>query len=298
VKPAAFEEREYEAPLYNQLERGTLPVWSPGQVLEGRVGFDRGLFLTDAALWTVLGYDHVPRGAVLARIRWPLNWGPRVRQRKLPSFRLNLFIQAKRSHSGTRPPAVARRLGFHGRTWGFFVDEEQQTLLDVLSTKSGPRAVVTYAAPVFHTEHDLYGHIIRGSVITNSTFPSATALSAHGAWYYQVPGAIGIANPDPEVIEERALEARIRSALAGVQATADSSESDLVTLAEVVVETAGERRVVRSERFFQTLQTLDRELDRFEIRPEEKAWVQVAAFSEIFGLVWLVVGETESWPPR
>jgi hypothetical protein len=47
---AEFEERAYEAPLYNQLERGQQDIWTPGQVLESRVGFDRGLFLTRSAI--------------------------------------------------------------------------------------------------------------------------------------------------------------------------------------------------------------------------------------------------------
>ena len=32
VLPSEFEEKEYEAPLYNQLERTPGLVWSPGQV--------------------------------------------------------------------------------------------------------------------------------------------------------------------------------------------------------------------------------------------------------------------------
>jgi hypothetical protein len=34
AKPSEFEEREFEAPLYNQLESGTRLVWSPGQVFD------------------------------------------------------------------------------------------------------------------------------------------------------------------------------------------------------------------------------------------------------------------------
>lgn len=41
MKPAEFEEKEYEGPLYNQLERGNRLLWPPGQVLEGYLGFDR-----------------------------------------------------------------------------------------------------------------------------------------------------------------------------------------------------------------------------------------------------------------
>jgi hypothetical protein len=43
MNPADFEEKEYEAPLYQQLERGDPRIWAPGQVLEHYLGFDRGL---------------------------------------------------------------------------------------------------------------------------------------------------------------------------------------------------------------------------------------------------------------
>ena len=64
--PAEFEEKSYEGPLYNQLERGNPELFTPGQVLENSLGFDAGLFVAQAALWQTLGYKNPLRGAALA----------------------------------------------------------------------------------------------------------------------------------------------------------------------------------------------------------------------------------------
>lgn len=37
---AEFEEKEFEKPLYNQLENGKGDVWTPGQCFEGYIVFD------------------------------------------------------------------------------------------------------------------------------------------------------------------------------------------------------------------------------------------------------------------
>lgn len=47
MKPAEFEERAYEAPLYNQLERGERNIFTPGLVLQGDIGFDRGIDIAE-----------------------------------------------------------------------------------------------------------------------------------------------------------------------------------------------------------------------------------------------------------
>lgn len=37
---AEFEEKDFEEPLYNQLENGERDVWTPGQCLEEHIGID------------------------------------------------------------------------------------------------------------------------------------------------------------------------------------------------------------------------------------------------------------------
>ena len=133
---AEFEEKSYEAPLYNQLERGNPTIFAPGQVLESKLGFDRGLFLANAALWETLGYGNPPRGAALAYYNWPEGYGPVQRSSQLPRFRLNLFLQAKRPVYYKRKPKSLRSLnGFSAPLWSFRITPHQQRLLETLAGK-------------------------------------------------------------------------------------------------------------------------------------------------------------------
>ena len=72
-----FEEKSYEGPLYNQLERKNALIFTPGQVLEAVLGFDHSVWLTNSAIWETLGYDSPPAGAILPYFNWPSRWGPR-----------------------------------------------------------------------------------------------------------------------------------------------------------------------------------------------------------------------------
>lgn len=64
---------------------------------------------------------------------------------------------------------------------------------------------MAYASAVFHTNASLFAHMKQGTIVQNSTFPSALKLKGHDAWYYWSPGAVGAANPNPENIEEAPL---------------------------------------------------------------------------------------------
>lgn len=122
-----FEEKSYEGPLYNQLERGQRNIFTPGQVLESVLGFDRALFLANAAIWQTLGYDTPPAGAALAYFNWPSRWGPHNPRRELPPFRLNLFLQAKRPRFFTRKPRrIKRNSAVCAPLWSFDVNPKQQ----------------------------------------------------------------------------------------------------------------------------------------------------------------------------
>ena len=288
MKPAEFEEREYEAPLYNQLERGLANVWSPGQVLEGRVGIDRGLFVSQLAIWEVLGYSHIPRGAVLSRILWPPGWGPRVNTRPLPSYRLNLFIQAKRSMHSQRPPRAISNLGLSGSIWAFEVDPDQQQLLDVLENKCTQDALVSYAAPVFHEVRDLYRHTTGMSIISNSTFPPVSRLSGHSRWYYQQPGAIGVANPDPNKFDEPSLQERIEKGIAS--STKESSFSYIWSLIQEAVDEPKLHTIPQLARFSNARLELERNLEPFAIDEEIRAWADITLFCEVLGVLWLIAG--------
>jgi hypothetical protein len=292
---AEFEERSYEAPLYNQLERGHKDIFTPGQVLEGRVGFDRGLMLTQAAIWETLGYDAPLPGAALGYYDWPFGWGPSRRSlQRLPRFRLNLFLQAKRPNFyKTKPRSLRTINSIDAPLWAFRITEHQQRLLEVLAQKTRGRAHIAYAAAAFHTNSALFTHTKRRTVVQNSTFPSVTVLAGHEAWYYEEPGARGAANPNPESIEEQPLLER-------VQALAEQSDVDpggefawLDALSANVIDAVGsvETADAVQAQFFDDLHTLDRLSETYDLRPSFKAYAQVTLFTLRFDLSWLVVTE-------
>jgi hypothetical protein len=81
---AGFEEREYERPLYAELQVAHNRLWSPGQVLEGRFGFDTTFFSPVSFPYQIYG-SVPPPGVILSRythfFRHQLHAPPR---RKLP----------------------------------------------------------------------------------------------------------------------------------------------------------------------------------------------------------------------
>lgn len=292
---AEFEERSYEAALYSQLQRASTLIFVPGQVLESRVGFDSGLHISEHAVWTVLGYRTPPRGAALRYYDWlPSKAGSRTTV-SLPSFRLNLFLQAKRPDILYRCPKHIRGIGgIEAPLWRFVTRPHQQDLLARLASTIGRRAHVAYAAPAFNTYSELYRHTKRRSVVANSTFPSASALSGHSSWHYDQPGSIGVANPDPQLIEEAPLLDRLRGL--STQSTAAQQE-DLGWLTELsdavmdVARTSDESLDPRTAQFFDDLQFLEGVLDPFRLPPLAYSYATVRIFAFRHDLTWLLVSE-------
>jgi hypothetical protein len=293
VSIAEFEEKSYEGPLYNQLERGNPVTFTPGQVLENTLGFDRGLFLAQSALWQTIGYISPPVGAALAYYNWPFGFGPARPRSQLPRFRLNLFIQAKRPVYHRRKPRPLRMCtALNAPLWSFRLEPHQQRLLQTLADTLKVRAHVSYAAAAFHTNSALFTHTQRRTIVQNSTFPSAQRLSRHEAWYYQGPGAQGVANPDPERIEEEPLMERLLRLAheAEPYEARDISWLDLTARAvtKALDDAAGAADGTTAS-FFNDLQTLERLADAYELSPSLRSYAQVALFAERFDLSWLVV---------
>ena len=292
---AEFEEKSYEAPLYNQLERGNPTIFSPGQVLESKLGFDRGLFLAQEALWEILGYKSPLKGAALAYYDWPRGYGPVQPNSQLPRFRLNLFLQAKRPVYHERKPRSLRSIKeLSAPLWSFRITPHQQRLLETLADTMHGRAHVAYAAAAFHTNSALFTHTKRRTVVQSSTFPSAKTLSGHSAWYYRVPGAQGAANPDPEIIEEPPLLDRLLRIAresepyeAGDFGWLDlTARSVIAAVAEANQDSDGV-----TAHFFDDLQTLERIAGRYALESALHSYAQLNLFTERFDLAWLVVAD-------
>ena len=91
--PAEFEESEYRGPLYKQLEGSNHLVWEPGQVFEKHIGIDRAPFITDPYFWRLYGFTIPMSGVIMANYDWQYIWNIRLKDKLLPDFQLNLFLQ-------------------------------------------------------------------------------------------------------------------------------------------------------------------------------------------------------------
>jgi hypothetical protein len=96
MREAEFEEKDFEAPLYNQLLFGSQLIATPGQVFEGAFGIDAAMSAQHPVVWSWFGFSDVPQGVVLDDFRWGWVGRRHRRVRPLPGFAVNLLIQAKR----------------------------------------------------------------------------------------------------------------------------------------------------------------------------------------------------------
>ncbi|HWC61909.1 MAG TPA: hypothetical protein VHC44_19635 [Verrucomicrobiae bacterium] len=291
--PSEFEEKEFEGPLYNQLGSGTHLVWSPGQVFEEHVGIDYALMLCDPDLWQYFGSAGPVKGAFLHRYNWDFIWRRR-RRRNLPNFRLNLFIQAKRSHYYRHRPRRLMSYLTKGSCWRFDIEDHQQEALERLAEKLGSRAVVCYAAPAFHRVSQLNAHTSRGSILPNSSFPSVSKLVGHKAFYYQVAGGNGVANADPTRIEGASLEEMLQHLAKGHSDTSQNNpRGELKNLGEEVYKMVIEKVSDENPRKALYMESLRHE-ERFAqgIEGPTEAivgFLRVLTFSLAFNCEWFVV---------
>lgn len=302
MKNAEFEEKEYEGPLYNQLEQGSPFIWPPGQVLEHIVGFDRAMMTDNPRFWKIIA-KQMPHGIMLDPMWWP-EFRPlgRRQSRQLPTFRFNLFIQAKRSKICRRLPRHIKATGMTAPGWCFEIDAHQQSALDRVASRLGGDAAIVYAAPAFHTSLELYGHISTGTIIEHSTFPDVGRLNGHQRWFYNQPGGDGVPNPE-------ALYSRGPSLFARIQAMRDSRPVDganvryggLLELAENITTSLQDKAPITNPRvalFQQELHFIDQELRSSKTNQEfMRAFLKVGTFADHFNLKWFVLQEATEVRP-
>ncbi len=301
MTPADFEESEYRGPLYNQLERGNHLVWEPGQVFEKHIGIDRAAYVTDPYFWGLHGLIAPMNGVILLDYDWHYIWKNRLKNKILPDFKLNLFLQAKRPHAGTRPRGEVKKAGIVGDYWKFEITPHQQVALEQMEKTLNGKAIVCYAAPAFHTQAALYEHTKNQSVVPSSSFPPASALTGHGAWYYDNGGLWGVANPDFVRKEFEPLQTRIINLMERTQSRSVNAGESLRDLANSLIKSTSEvQEPSPSDTWFQQL--LNRVNDHVSSMTELgfvdeeyiqalKNYMQVRAFCNAYRLDWLVIGK-------
>ncbi|MBW2044713.1 MAG: hypothetical protein JRI96_07475 [Deltaproteobacteria bacterium] len=296
---AEFEEKEFEGPLNIQLLQGSNLLWTPGQVFEEAIGIDAAMFIRHHFFWRLFHFPHPPGGVLIPYYRWNFIWKHRNNKRRLPNFKLNLFIQTKRPMTSSRASKKYRVQRITGRYWRFDVLKHQQEALEKVAQKLKDRALVVYAAPVFHIVKDLYDHIKNNTMVQNSTFPPVIRLKSHKSWIYQEPGIKGWAYSKPEFVEEAFLLEQITSMYKkeGISEGDElwKSKQNLQKLVNIIYETLTEKanqynpRVKEYLFWFEEIKMVTphfREED-FQIH---KNFLMILLFCTIFNLNWYIIG--------
>ncbi len=185
------------------------------------------MWTTHAYLHALFGHGAPLDGVVLSRYSWDYIWSQRKKRKKLPSFRLNVFIQAKRPQYGRYAPKAMRDLGLKSPFWRFEVTPHQQLALEKLQANLKSRAIVCYACPAFHQESKLHKWTVEPQMVENSTFPDVALLKGHSAWNFSEPGAHGVANAEPVAVQSAPLINRIHSL---IQTEISGDESPIESL--------------------------------------------------------------------
>jgi hypothetical protein len=285
-----FEEGEFRAPFFNQLEKGSHLLWEPGQVFEKKIGIDRASQCISDYLWNLHGYSSPLNGAILRGRRFHYIWSNIKPNKQLPDFSLNLFIQAKRPKYSSQSNKDLNP-NITSDYWYFDITPHQQTALENLDKELKSDALVIYASPVFHRQQDLYNRTVDQSIVENTSFPKASQLMGHSRWYYNKPGMTGIANPDFEFLEGNSLLSVIE--LLRTQKGEFSGNihfENLLSLASSI------RRVVesssqdfRSSRFASLREEIDFFIEFWDLSENKtlKAYLEIETFNYLWKLQWL-----------
>lgn len=252
------------------------------------------MWTAHAYLHSLHGYSRPLAGAVLSHYDWNYIWAVKNRRKKLPSFRLNVFIQAKRPQYGRVTPKALKNQGLKSPYWRFEITPHQQVALEKLQANLKGKALVCYACPTFHKETLLHKWTVSGKIVENSTFPDVRRLTGHTAWNFSVPGASGVANADPTPSEDVLFMERVRQLIEAEQNEEQSPQEELQVLA-IAARSAMERNDADGlqAQFYEGIRYIeslaDYILDGDEQAPAV-AYGTISLFARLNRLTWLVAG--------
>lgn len=286
---AEFEEKDFEAPLYNELRFGSHRIATPGQVFEGKFGIDAALESEHPLFWGLFEFYDKPRGSILDDLRWGFMWRKLGKKRQLSTFSTNLLVQAKRPQFMSSVPTQLKGYGFSSKYWRFYITEHQQEIPEKISKNLRRRALVVYASPAFHTLDDLYDKTEAQSIVENASFVKVEKLQDHKQWNYCQPGTNGVAHSEPEYIEEISFYSMIEQAKESNVGYGDSSEN-LRYLYKMAIEACQEIQSHNSiARYYLRLHGRLIRLDDLYGREETFHYVALNLFCNVAKLRWLVL---------
>ncbi|QDV73062.1 hypothetical protein [Botrimarina mediterranea] len=288
-----FEEKQYEQHLNNELLSRKHLLYVPGQVLEGKLGFDAALFCRDRRFWELFddfrffGHFRFIRRLWYASsrsgVQLSVDWWRELDQALpyFPRFRFNVFVQHK------RPDYLVASSAGEWDQWNrpyyrYKIMSHQQKALEQLETLAGSKAIVVYASPAFAKLGELWSAVNNRQLIEKSNFCQPRKLSGHHAYSYVEPGRVGKAHSDAEDVESFDFYERF-NVLSETAELSEDNRAFLTQLGRLVVE-AIEDCGDLTDRFNAILATFDRREENDIIG----SMSQISTFNFVVGTTWSV----------
>lgn len=284
-----FEEKEFERPLYNQLDKGTTYVWSPGQIFEKLIGIDSAIFLENPYLWRRMGYCNPLAGVLLEDYNFGYIWKVIKKRKPLPDFRLNLFIQAKRPNYKYKTPPKKVRSYISGECYKFEITNHQQKALEKLHINLRNRVLILYAAPCFSTSAELYRHTCNGTIIDSTSFVKASSMKGHSSCIYNT--TIGIGCSVPEELQKINIYEEINLFIE--ENYGREANSSLQYLWTSIFDTLKDGDLINETTayFINEVDELENYINRYDFEDNEmKYYILIKKFCEFYNLDWFVLG--------
>lgn len=292
---AEIEEKDFEAPLYNQLLSGHRHIATPGQVFEGKFGIDAALEVLDPLFWEfITNKSFVPKGVILDHYNWGFIWRKIGRNRKLPTFSVNLLVQAKRPDVLNGVNSKLSPFGITGQYWRFKITPHQQNILEKVEEKLNNKCLIVYASPAFDTFDSLYHHTEAGTVVNNTNFVKVSRLKNHQSWNYNTPGARGVANIEPEEVNDPHIDEQIKNL--DFSETERNNNQELIILqntAMVVCEELSDKNNL-AKHYLREYQKLKVILDKYSVSKEMMSYFGFYLFTDLLNLHWFCIGKKDA----
>lgn len=191
-----YEEKVFENYFNSELRDYTKMVFSPGQCLEGLLGFDFMAYISCKHLNEIFGINQdlsgIPKKVLEKRLGASLD--------RIPNITANIFLQYKKPEYLTNSNASEWR-HWEEKYFRYNIYSEQQEILKKLSETIGDKGVVLYASPAIKDVQELYDKYSDKKLIKNVNFQLASKLTGHHRNTYISAGQCSIACSKPQQIK-------------------------------------------------------------------------------------------------
>lgn len=199
--PVNYEEKTFESYFNTELSRVSSAYFPFGQVQEGGIGADSSAYSRNRRLWLRLGFPFyffpLHKGVSLQEIATEMEQLLSGEISGIPTLKVNLLFQYKRPKLITSHKA-AEWSSWNQKYFRYLIYQEQQKLLEHLSSAYGGKILVLYAAPAIEDVEDLVRAHNKGNIIKSTNFRPAKDLANHHKNTYIKAGAHSIAFSEPQ----------------------------------------------------------------------------------------------------